>query len=785
MTELAEIYHWVRTHAIPRLITGDEPPKPDPPTRYDISVGHDDECNAIAAEYVITAAERHQQRLGAASVWVDLFDTVAQLGVGPPRCYRTRSAMNDPSLIDGRHFYVGPLCQDGVEVRRSKWRQCMGTENDIARRVRFFGIHDLAASWYVQRVAELVERFDRNAVPSDEMDVLELHNVQQYLEHGLFPRDYAESQRAVATSRTGQIRGAVARFFTSVDNANCSSLIGNVEREYHADLLELLGRNKAFERCDASTMLEALDQAGVNLSELLACKRLVAAYDAEVRDMLLASPVNAEHVVRKHLQKDARDEVYLPRSLTQPDARDLLERYVDSLNANPNYLRLIESAPVNADTGVDAKLKLRAKRRNAEVTERLFENNPGLKTGAEVMLSNAQDEPVIFEMDESDGITARFTYSSRWLDESSDNPSILNNFQHLFEFADWQVILSLPSYPAQLGVFERFMGTTGNTHYQLGAGFRAVDMSSLLQTRLYQHYLESKGRDLEEVISWFFEEYLVKEFEARNFSFRPSSHGASYLERVRLLFAEMESVMTQFSLWVYNEELDPELLAITSDPIRFKQVPSLLPGKYVYSTQNPDMASILYALFSDQSSLTYIRESLRGENAAELLLKNKITYDDFHEYQRPAIDKLIALGILEDAGARVQIANAEQFLILRSLFATEACSYYHLSEHGRAEVDAMVARGWVERRASLLTDAEGQYFNYFLNKVDFSNGPELRNKYLHGSQANGEGEDQHFHAYVIALRLMIALVIKLNDDFCLSAPDQSNSATPNKPSAGK
>lgn len=72
-------------------------------------------------------------------------------------------------------------------------------------------------------------------------------------------------------------------------------------------------------------------------------------------------------------------------------------------------------------------------------------------------------------------------------------------------------------------------------------------MSSLLQTRLYQHYLERTGRDLEEVIAWFFEEYIVEEFGASNFSFRPSSGGATYLERVRHLFAEMESVTIQFS----------------------------------------------------------------------------------------------------------------------------------------------------------------------------------------------------------------------------------------------
>lgn len=647
----------------------------------------------------------------------------------------------------------------------------MSNECETVRRVRFFGVHDLAAGRYGQRVAELVEGFDPAEPPSETTDLLELHNVQQYLEHGFLPYGGTDSERAITTSRIDEIRGTVARFFSSVDNSNCVSLIDGVDHEYHADLLELLGRYKAFERCDAATMLQALGQAGVHLSDLLACKRLVAAYDTEVRDQMLVSPANAEHLIRKHLQKSVRDEVNLPRSLTQADARDLLERYVDSPDANPNYLRLIESAPVSAGTGVDAKLKLRAKRRNVETTEKLFENNPGLKTGTEVKLSYTQHDPIKFEMDESDGVIARFTYSSRWFDETADNPSILNNFQHLFEFADWQVLLSLPSYSAQLSVFER-LGTEGKNHYQAGAGFRVVDMSSQLQTRLYQRYLEDKGKDLEEVISWFCEEYLAEEFDARNFSFRPSSRGASYLERVRHLFAEMESVMTQFSLWVDNGELDPELLAITSDPVRYKQVPSLLPGKYVYPTQNPDIVGVLNALFSDQSSLSYIRDDLRADNAAELLLQNEVTYEDFREYQKPAIDQLVALGILEDTGPRVRIANVEQFLILRSLFVTEACSYYHLSGHGRAEVDSMVARGWVERRASLLTEAEGQYFNYFLNKVDFSNGPELRNKYLHGSQANGEGEDAHFYAYVVALRLMIALVIKLNDDFCLATQEQ-------------
>ena len=182
-------------------------------------------------------------------------------------------------------------------------------------------------------------------------------------------------------------------------------------------------------------------------------------------------------------------------------------------------------------------------------------------------------------------------------------------------------------------------------------------------------------------------------------------------------------------------------------------------------------------LFSDQAYVNYIKEELQGDNAAMLLLKNEVAYDDFHEYQKPAIDHLIKLGILENDGARVRSSTLEQFRILSALFETQCASYFHLSDRGRAVADAMVAKGWVDRRSSLLSEAEGKYFNYFLNSVDFSNGPELRNKYLHGSQVNAEGEDAHFHTYMTALRLTLALVIKMNDDFCLAATEEAKEAS--------
>jgi hypothetical protein len=642
-------------------------------------------------------------------------------------------------------------------------------EEDAAPlRVCFYGANDGAAGWHLPRIAELVERFDPQNVPTSTEDILELHNVQQYLEHGFFPNGYSEEQRTAAKARVPQIHSAVARFFSTISNTEFAAVVMGVGHDYRGDLLDLLGRYKAFERCDSATVLPALATAGVTLGDLLAEKRLVQAYESEIRDQLRGSSHGAEHLVRKYLWDDVRGDIHLPPSFTPVDARELLEAYIESEDANPNYVRLIATATENPQAGIDAKLKLHAKRRGDEMTATFFAENSGIRIGCDVSISGNQDELVKSKRGTSD-LVSQYTYSGRWLEESSDNCGILNNFQHLFDFVDDQVLLALPSYTAHLGVMERLMGTTGKTEYKIGAAFRALDMLTLLQTRMYHHFLESKNIDLERVIAWFFEEYLVADFDAVNFSFVPSDSGTSYLQKVRHLFAEMESVAGQFTLFAKDGEVDRDLLTMGSEQVRYKEIPSLLEGKYVYASEDKEIVGILHLLFSDQSTLHYINENLMAHDAASLILENRVTYDDFQDHQKPSIDHLIEQEILEDTGTRIEFASMERLAIFKSMFTTQAASYYHLSKAGRAEADAMVAKGWATRRSSLLTEAEAQYFNYFLNGVDFSNGPQLRNKYLHGAQGNGDGEDVHFHTYIVALRLTVALVIKMNDDFCLSA----------------
>ncbi len=124
MQELDEISHWVRTQAVPRLVTGMEPPEPALPTRYEIAIGHENERQAMSAGSTTSAAERHKQRLVAATARADLTDTISQMDGSPSARQITAwlAQLTDEDVLDrtarlkATHTYDPDLMLRNIEV---------------------------------------------------------------------------------------------------------------------------------------------------------------------------------------------------------------------------------------------------------------------------------------------------------------------------------------------------------------------------------------------------------------------------------------------------------------------------------------------------------------------------------------------------------------------------------------------------------------------------------------------------------------------------------------------
>ena len=647
----------------------------------------------------------------------------------------------------------------------------MGAEDDLAKgmRLKFYGLNDYATFFQAERAVTVLAGFDQSRASYGINDIVELHNASLFVEHGVFPASTVQAERDRLLSLVPGVRRAEGVFFHGLTESTLATAISGVDYSYRSDVLDFLAKFKVFDRCSATVVLGALKADRFHNGDVLRCPALVRAYDEDVRSLMLASVDTAELILSKHLLSDSRTGIYLPASLTPADCRALLDAYVDDENANPNYVQLIATARVNPDLGIDAKLKLKARRAYDKFTTNFFATNQGMKTGVEISISDTQVEDVVSSLE---GMVAKFSYSRAWLAGNLDYPTILNNFIYVFEWTTRHVLLSLPSYSSELGVMERLM-MSGKDEYVTGAAFRLKDQSSLLQTHMYREFLRSEGIDIEAVIAWFFTDYLKDEFGADHLRFRPSSESATYLEKCRHLFSETESVLKQFRLHAENGELDLDLLSMTSEQLVYKQIPSTVPGKYVYVSDHNDIRTIQHLLFSDQSHLGYIDEELNADSLAELLLGNRVSYDRFAGHQKPGIDFLLTRGVLVNDDSQIKLASAAQFLALRELWDNDAGNYWCHSPGGRAAIDAMVADGWLERRSTLLTTSEADYINYFLNQAGPTGGLDLRNRYLHGSQADGDDNAVHLHTYLIALRLLIALVIKLNDDLCLGTQAQN------------
>ena len=245
-------------------------------------------------------------------------------------------------------------------------------------------------------------------------------------------------------------------------------------------------------------------------------------------------------------------------------------------------------------------------------------------------------------------------------------------------------------------------------------------------------------------------------------------HFALFGKRCRHVAAEMEGIAKQFSLYCEEAELDPDLLRMTSAPRPWAEIPSLADLKYLLAAPNSDCTRALHLLFDGQSGLKYINSELRAKNFVELATENHLLYVMLHHYQKVDVDWLTAKGIVTIVSGIVEFVQPAQILVLSDIYNHEAAAFGHYGVDESAAALALVEMNWLRFSPTLLTSAEASYFNYFLNKSEFSDGPDLRNKYAHGTNADPDDVEAHLQSYLQLLRMLISLVLKINDDFQVS-----------------
>ena len=610
-----------------------------------------------------------------------------------------------------------------------------------------------------------LEQFDCSLPLDDINDVLEIYNVYSVL--------IKDSLSATEREKIKQFYSVVAKFFKSIDDTHFSQYHQSVLIDYYDDFLTLFERFKAYEHVSSVGFSRIFEQEGFTLYKILEYKNIVTHYDETLARYMLTSDQTAEIIIRKYLEEQPTigRTCYLPKSLDKKEYERILNQYIESDCPHINLVNLISYSQSSAECPLSDELRQRAKHRAEELYDKVA-----------VKTNYSYDLGVRFDV--IDGLRQEtepkpgqylITYNVNWLRENTDFKSILYNFIHLFEFTDEFMRCKFPVVESKMDIFEKHMGVKGIKEYQTGTLFRVTNYNAFATLALYYNLLRRNGVYLEDFIQNFFCKYLPEEFAVYGFDVNIPSYSYSDLDKCKLLTSEMDGVLKLFKMYVQRGSIDRELYEMSSSPVTFRDVPSLIVDKYAYAN-GTDITKEIYLCFSDQSMLAYIRkycEKKSYKSFVNLVMQNQVRVEDYPEFDLSDLNWLIDRGTVNVSKDGVIALNIERAAILKDLYENEVIrtSRYAASK----EIKELIDKKDLVVESALFSRPEQQYLNYMLNKSEYSNGKDLRNKYIHSSYS--QDKNQHFNDYIELLRIMIVVIIKINEEFCCLCDRDSEEIT--------
>uniref|UniRef100_UPI00094CDCE3 hypothetical protein n=1 Tax=Moritella viscosa TaxID=80854 RepID=UPI00094CDCE3 len=545
---------------------------------------------------------------------------------------------------------------------------------------------------------------------------------------------------------------------------------------YVKSFWELINNQRQFKKISPDKIEQILIQKPNQIKIILRHKLLVERYNNVLRDFLLTYQQSAEILLSVYeVEKNFNHvDLFLPKSLTRQEKENIISDYIDLENCNINYLPIIQNAKKTNNFYISDKIRLKAKRKHQEKSSNFFDektNRSLINYG--VSISYLDNTYKIKECKLENGV-AHYTYSLDYIKNNNQPYCLYLNFKLLFEYVDHQNRINLINKYSQIGVLERIIGLRSKSEYCGGMSFKMSEMTSQAQIFTYSNVLSTLDNSLEKILQFTYNSVFYENYGfAENANLTMPTTNASALEKVRTLAPELESILKQYKLYVEDNHIDFELLQMSSSPSSMKDIPSLNENKYIYlDTNNQEAINSTNLFFSDQTLLAHVepfREKCYRTFFELLKNENNIYFYNYEEFQTHELNYLLEKNyIFIDQCERIQVSNKNRVLILEDLHENEVASYHHYHAEVQEEVMKMSEEGLIYFDSSLLSKPEQDYFNYCLNKSEFTNGLDLRNSYLHGTQANPSETNLHEQSYLLYLKLLALILLKIEDDLLIN-----------------
>ena len=629
--------------------------------------------------------------------------------------------------------------------------------------IQFFSKEDLSAPYFLKIAEEILDNFQEDKLYTLN-ELFEFYNIKLFFDNGLYLTTWSEKRKHnyhVIIDKTFDI---LKRKIIKITDYCLELELKNIEYIYINNFWNLVNQFKVYKNFSSEIFFKILNNNKRYIHSILLHKGIVDYFDNKIKKFLIGYENTAEILLTK-LEKDhSLDEspqYFFPKSLSLFDKEKIIDSYLERNKPNLNYVRLIENSKDSNDLILSPKTRLKAKKKSIQLNNEILESEYIQNFSIRIRFDKNQLEHVICYRSQE---VLEIIYSEKFLNTLNNNVQLFHVFSQIFIFLDEKNLISLVSKTSELEIIEKFLVKSKNA-YEIGEAYKRKEILSELQLLIFEDYLKRNNNSIENIINSFIE-YLNTLIFNNKLVFKVNTNNHSYIEKIRTLAPDYEFLLKQFKLFVDEKEIDLELIQINSFPIRFSEIHSLNNKKYIYINDD-HILCLIHHFYSDQSLLYYVEPyENKYNNLYDLLLYENLKLVNFKKLQRNIIEKLIDEKYLKvDNQGFIKLYNEILIFIIGELYRNEVLSYWNYSEVIRREIDILLDKGLLKFENTLLTVQERAYLNFYLNKKEFTNGYDLRNKYLHGT--NSFSKNEHHKDYYSLLKIIILTLLKIEDDILI------------------
>ena len=610
-----------------------------------------------------------------------------------------------------------------------------------------------------EKVIAVLDAYAQNQIDFTDINrVFELYHTKIFFKKVTDIPEWSKEKYNEYKSRTLNLNYIVHEFFEQVTEANIVEIFDKCYVSYWEDFRDFFYKFKIYTRISKEKICAILKGLHWNTFEILQDKAFVEYFDNEITRLLEEPTYGLDFVVSHYLEeREKKQKVYIPKSFNVDKRVKLIKDYLNGDDVDPNNLQLIMNAKNMPELPISPKMKKCADHRNIQFLEN---NKPAVTHKYGFCVSFGSYENVKNVRGEEGNWTLE--YDTKWIKDNTDYPTLLNNFIYLFEYTDSQARCTNASNNYSKDVLTDMFSIRGKGMYKKVVAFDMMESLTDIQMRGYVNELNTLDIKIENIIKWFFENYLVEEFGIENFTCNMPKSDDSLLSKCKTLASAIDGVLSRYEMLCDDGEIDTELFRYITDSPRIKDIPSLIKNKYCYANCD-DIVKEMSLMFSTQNMLAYTEKTgTVYESFVQLILNEEIMIADYRSYYQELIRWLIDRGSIYLERDVIK-CNKERAFILKELYDKNVISMQYIKSPILKE---MIAKGEIVTDNKLMTKSEYQYFDYLLNNSEFSNGKAIRNRYIHDSITTNEKEmNEHYHTL---LKVMIMIIIKINDDCCLN-----------------